>query len=265
MSRISKISTNRVFMRSLLTLLVIVATLATISQLALADRTINSVTLNGTSSVTVAPGASITAVVSVTTTGTGTATNWQCTSVRIGSGTFTGVNHGNHDTAGTFTETFTITAPAAAGTYNAQFIAFQDDFCTTGPSGILTLSSGVIVVTTASQFTLSLTKAGNGSGTVTSSPSGINCGSTCSASFTSSTIVTLTATAASGSTFSSWSGNSDCSDGSVTLDASKSCTATFNLLGQQGGIPDLSPPWMILLGGLLSLLIFRELRRRAQA
>ena len=54
--------------------------------------------------------------------------------------------------------------------------------------------------------TLTVTKAGTGSGTVTSSPSGINCGTTCSASFALNTSVTLTAAPASGSTFGGWSG-----------------------------------------------------------
>jgi hypothetical protein len=61
---------------------------------------------------------------------------------------------------------------------------------------------------------------------VTSSPSGINCGATCGASFTSGTPVTLTATPTVGSTFGGWGG--DCAaHGTVTLDAAKSCTATF--------------------------------------
>ncbi|HEY7220929.1 MAG TPA: fibronectin type III domain-containing protein [Candidatus Binatia bacterium] len=76
---------------------------------------------------------------------------------------------------------------------------------------------------------LSVSKSGNGSGTVTSSPSGVNCGTTCTGSFTTGKVVALTATAASGSTFTGWSGDSDCSDGSVTLTVSKSCTATFQL------------------------------------
>ncbi len=55
-------------------------------------------------------------------------------------------------------------------------------------------------------FTLAVTKAGTGSGTVTSSPAGISCGSTCSADFASGTSVTLTARRASGSTFAGWGG-----------------------------------------------------------
>ena len=75
-------------------------------------------------------------------------------------------------------------------------------------------------------YTITVPKAGIGAGTVTSSPSGINCGSTCAASFTSGTPVTLTATPTVGSTFVGWGG--DCAaDGTVTLDAVKTCAATF--------------------------------------
>lgn len=47
---------------------------------------------------------------------------------------------------------------------------------------------------------------GSGAGTVTSSPSGIDCGASCSASFSSGAAVTLTAAPASGSYFAGWSG-----------------------------------------------------------
>ncbi|HWP22578.1 MAG TPA: fibronectin type III domain-containing protein [Candidatus Binatia bacterium] len=69
-----------------------------------------------------------------------------------------------------------------------------------------------------------------GSGTVTSNPAGINCGSTCSADFASGTTITLNAVAASGYTFSGWSGDADCLDGSVTMNAKKTCGATFSAI-----------------------------------
>ena len=78
------------------------------------------------------------------------------------------------------------------------------------------------------QFALTVTKAGTGSGTVTSNPAGINCGSDCSESYNQGTSVTLTATPASGSSFGGWSGDADCSDGVVVMNANKACTATFN-------------------------------------
>ncbi|MFN3481314.1 MAG: InlB B-repeat-containing protein, partial [Thermodesulfovibrionales bacterium] len=81
----------------------------------------------------------------------------------------------------------------------------------------------------AGTYTLTVIKSGTGTGTVTSNPAGINCGSDCSEDYTSGTTVTLTAQADSGSTFAGWSGDADCSDGVVTMDADKSCTATFTL------------------------------------
>ncbi|OGT11842.1 MAG: hypothetical protein A3F73_11170 [Gallionellales bacterium RIFCSPLOWO2_12_FULL_59_22] len=79
--------------------------------------------------------------------------------------------------------------------------------------------------------TLSVARSGTGTGTVTSSPAGINCGAVCSSSFTGGASVTLTATPASGSYFSDWSG--DCAGAGscvVTMDAAKGITATFNLV-----------------------------------
>jgi aryl-phospho-beta-D-glucosidase BglC (GH1 family) len=80
--------------------------------------------------------------------------------------------------------------------------------------------------------TLTVTKAGTGSGTVTSSPSGINCGSTCGASYSNGTSVTLTFAAGSGSTFAGWigacSGSGTCT---VSMTAARSVTATFNTSG----------------------------------
>jgi hypothetical protein len=80
-------------------------------------------------------------------------------------------------------------------------------------------------------FTLTVSKAGTGSGSVSSSPAGITCGSTCSASFVQGSSVTLTATADTGSTFAGWSGGG-CSGTStcvVSMTEARSVTATFTL------------------------------------
>ncbi|MDO8555054.1 MAG: CARDB domain-containing protein [bacterium] len=79
-----------------------------------------------------------------------------------------------------------------------------------------------------------------GTGTVTSNPIGINCGAgaDCSENYNSGTSVTLTATPDVGSAFAGWSGDADCSDGQVTMNASKICAATFN---QASVLPDLIP------------------------
>ena len=75
--------------------------------------------------------------------------------------------------------------------------------------------------------TLAVTRTGNG--TVTSSAGGINCGATCSATFATGTVVTLTAATSGGSTFGGWSGacSGTATTCSVTMSASQTVTATF--------------------------------------
>ncbi len=77
-------------------------------------------------------------------------------------------------------------------------------------------------------YALAVTKRGTGSGTVTSSPAGINCGTACSGSFTSSTSVALTATPNAGSTFTGWGGacvgTAVCN---VTMGSAQNVTANF--------------------------------------
>jgi hypothetical protein len=92
-------------------------------------------------------------------------------------------------------------------------------------SGQFTLTSNLVI------NNLTVTKSGAGSGTVTSSPLGIDCGTDCSQDYSYNTIVTLTASPDAGSTFTGWSGDSDCTDGIVTINGNKNCTATFNLQG----------------------------------
>ncbi|MFL5311900.1 MAG: InlB B-repeat-containing protein [Myxococcales bacterium] len=76
---------------------------------------------------------------------------------------------------------------------------------------------------------LTVTTAGTGIGTVSSSPAGITCGADCSEPYNLDTVVTLTATPGANSVFSGWSGA--CSGASptcdVTMDVAKSVTASF--------------------------------------
>jgi hypothetical protein len=71
-------------------------------------------------------------------------------------------------------------------------------------AGRLAIIDGGLAATT---HTLAAQLSGNGAGTVTSNPAGIDCGaSDCAASFTLGTNVKLAASAASGSYFAGWSG-----------------------------------------------------------
>ncbi len=77
-------------------------------------------------------------------------------------------------------------------------------------------------------FTLTVTETGNGSGSVTSNPPGITCQDVCSSSFPTGSQVTLTATPATGSTFTGWSGPcSGTGTCSVTMNSNQTVTANF--------------------------------------
>ena len=81
---------------------------------------------------------------------------------------------------------------------------------------------------TQQQNSLNVTKAGTGSGMITSSPAGISCGADCTEVYTSGTLVTLTATPDNNSSFAGWSGactgSGTCT---VTMDAAKSVSPLF--------------------------------------
>ena len=87
---------------------------------------------------------------------------------------------------------------------------------------------------------LTVTDSGTGTGTVTSAPAGINCGPTCSASFTAGTAVTLTATPGGGATFTGWtgacSGTAQCS---LTLGSDTAVGATFSAAPANIGLASL--------------------------
>lgn len=92
---------------------------------------------------------------------------------------------------------------------------------------------GQTLLSPVAQYTLAVSTAGGGYGSVTSNPAGISCttGSVtgCTTQFASGVQVTLTATPAAGSHFTGWSGCSSDAAASITttIDADKSCTATF--------------------------------------
>lgn len=82
-------------------------------------------------------------------------------------------------------------------------------------------------------YSLDINRIGTGSGTVTSLPSGIDCGADCSQDYTFGTVVTLTADPDAGSAFAGWSGDADCYDGIITMSAAQTCVAVFNSLQYQ--------------------------------
>ena len=90
-------------------------------------------------------------------------------------------------------------------------------------------ASAQIAVSAVAAPTTPLNVVRTGTGTVISNPSGIACGTSCSATFGGS--VTLQATPAAGAVFSGWIGGGCSGTHSCTLTASGSVTATFTFVG----------------------------------
>jgi len=91
------------------------------------------------------------------------------------------------------------TTVAAGTTYCYRVQAF-DGIATSDYSNEACASPAV------STFNVTVAKAGTGTGTVTSSPAGISCGSDCVETYAVGSVITLTATAPPGAVFTGWSG-----------------------------------------------------------
>jgi len=123
--------------------------------------------------------------------------------------------------------TVTLTATPSAG---SAFAGWSGACTGTGQCSIPVTSTTAVSAsfTLLPSYTLSVAKSGNGSGTVTSSPTGIDCGAACSHDYASGTSVTLTAAAAAGSAFEGWSGactgKSSCT---IAVTAAQSVHASF--------------------------------------
>lgn len=101
----------------------------------------------------------------------------------------------------------------------------------------------ILVAGSAGAANLKVMKMGLGSGTVTSSVGGINCGASCDATFGSPVSVTLTATADMGSIFVRWDGDADPDPSTVPDCTGSSTTCTLSMSADRSVRPvfDLTP------------------------
>lgn len=183
---------------------------------------------NTTVSVVYAASATPTFALSVTKAGTGTgAVSSNPAGINCGSACSANFNQN----AGV-----TLTAAPAPG---SSFVSWGGACSGTNTSCTLTINAAKTVTATfntvptgGTNFALSVTKTGTGTGGVSSNPGGINCGGTCSANFAQGSNVSLTATPDPASSFAGWSGAcSGTGACSVTMDAAKSVTASFTSSG----------------------------------
>jgi len=123
-----------------------------------------------------------------------------------------------------------LTASPASG---SAFTGWSGCDTVSGTTCTVTMNAARVVTATfdLQRFTLTVNKAGLGSGTVTSSPPGINCGTDCSEPYPSGTVVTLTATPALLNVFTGWDGCDAVSDTTCTVTMSRARSVTASFLG----------------------------------
>jgi YVTN family beta-propeller protein len=130
----------------------------------------------------------------------------------------------------------TLTASASKG---SSFTGWSGGGCGGIGTCVVTMSAAQSVTASFKKKPttkmLSVALTGGGSGTVTSTPSGINCGTTCAASFDTGTQIALTAAAASGSTFAGWSSGGCSGDQSCTLTLSANTTVNASFVADTVG------------------------------
>jgi len=136
------------------------------------------------------------------------------------------------ESAGDYTVTLTVTDDAGCST--TQTFTGQTAGCNGSPLAVV---SHQILVAPGEPLSVSI--SGSGSGSVTSSPSGVECPDACSYSFEPSTEVTLNANVDPGSVFAGWSGGGCSGAGAcqVTVDAATGVIATFEKIPPASGAP----------------------------
>ena len=97
---------------------------------------------------------------------------------------------------------------AATPSEHFKFTGWSGGGCGGTGACAVKMYSDITVTATFARITptLSVSKAGSGSGTVTSEPAGIQCGGNCSATFEEASVVKLTAIAVAHSSFMGWTG-----------------------------------------------------------
>ena len=134
---------------------------------------------------------------------------------------------------GSFSPEATVVLSATPGPVSTFTGWTPSSICTgTGTCTVTTSKAKSVNATFVGPYALKVTKVSKrgGSGTVTSSPAGIDCGADCKEAFELNSMVTLTANPAENSSFAGWSPKSICTGTGpceITMKAARTVTATF--------------------------------------
>jgi uncharacterized repeat protein (TIGR02543 family) len=135
----------------------------------------------------------------------------------------------------------TLTARPASG---SAFVSWDNkcscpggcaDGTTSASCTVTVCTSCSVTATFAKLFPLTITKSGTGSGTISSRPSGIACGSTCTKTFRSGDDVVLSVAILGGSSFTGWTGacSGTAATCTVTMAGAQTVGASFKQVFQQ--------------------------------
>lgn len=172
-----------------------------------------TLTVTANATISAAFGQNLTLVVTKSGAGTGTVTSNPA-----------GINCGS-DCSEVYAKNSSVTLTASPDV-GSTFAGWSGGGCTgTGTCTVmLTAATAVTAAFNVIQQALAVTQSGTGKGTITSNPVGINCGTTCVATFTQGTMVTLTATPDANSTFAGWNSGGCTGTGTCTVALSSAIT-----------------------------------------
>ncbi|QNL18864.1 hypothetical protein HXX25_05595 [Hyphobacterium sp. CCMP332] len=181
------------------------------------DNTAPTVSLSTTATAPVSGPFTLTATFSEDVTG------FDVSDLSVGNGTASNF-------AATSATIYTATITPGAGSSTTVDVASA---AATDPAGNDNTAATQFSITHDPDRTLTVSLPGVGSGTVSSAPAGIDCGTECSQDYTLGTSVTLTAAADTGSTFAGWTAGpcigTTTATCAVTMNADTSVSARFTL------------------------------------
>src|SRR5437762_13060318 len=124
--------------------------------------------------------------------------------------------------------TFVDASVTQGATYCYRAFAWDADGVSPYTDESCATSGATVSITASDSVTVSVRKAGSGTGTLVSTPAGISCGTACAATYAAGTLVTLTATPDAGTLFTGWSGGGCAGTDPCTFASNTSVTVTAN-------------------------------------